>query len=82
LGEWLAPAVQDAARDALDARRTMTTEMSITMFERLGIRPRIAPEQAGDLLVALVSGLAVESGGGDPAAAFDVLVLALIGLEE
>jgi hypothetical protein len=29
-----------------------------------------------------VSGLAVESGGGDPAAAFDVLVLALIGLEE
>jgi len=82
LGDWLAPAVQAAAREALDARRAMTAELAAMMFARLGIRPRIAPEQTGDLLVALISGLAVESGGGDPAAAFDMLVLALIGLAD
>ncbi len=82
LGEWLAPAVQRAAREALDTRRAMTTELAATMFARLGIRPRIAPEQAGDLLVTLVSGLAVESARGDPPAAFDALVLALIALGE
>ncbi len=83
LGEWPAEVVQDAARAAVEARRQMMEELAATMFARLGVRPRIAAGQAGDLLTALVSGLAAEPGANhDPSAAFDVLVLALLQLAE
>jgi AcrR family transcriptional regulator len=81
LGDWPAPAVQRAARQALAARRAMAGEMAASMFARLRIEPSITAAQAGDLLAALVSGLAVESRGADAtSSAFDVLVLALLGL--
>ena len=83
LGEWPASSVQAASREALEARRAVTARMTQQLFELLGVRPRIALKHAADLLVALVGGLAVEpESDADPLAAFDVLVLALLGLAE
>jgi AcrR family transcriptional regulator len=81
LGEWPAPVVRDAAHAAIEARRDMMEEMAATMYARLGTRPRIATAQAGELLIALVSGLAAEPDADrDPSDAFDLLILALLQL--
>lgn len=83
LVQWPAAAVAAAAREALDERRAMAALTISRFFELLGMRPRIAPELIGGLVVALVSGLAAAPvAGGDRRAAGDVLALALLGLAE
>jgi AcrR family transcriptional regulator len=83
LAEFTAPAVRRASRDALEARHAMAARLMARLFDVMGMRPRVAPELLGELWVALVGGLAVEvDGASAPGAAFDVFVLALLGLAE
>jgi AcrR family transcriptional regulator len=83
LAEFTAPAVRRASREALDARQAVATRMMARLFNVMGMRPRVAPELLGELWVALVGGLATEVDGvRAPGAAFDVLLLALLGLAE
>ena len=83
LVQWPAAIVMSAARDALDERRTMAWHTMARLFELLGLRARIAPEQIAALFVAVVSGLAAApDGAGDRRATGDAFVLALLGLAD
>jgi AcrR family transcriptional regulator len=81
LAEFPAPAVQQASGIALEARRLAASRMMARFFAVMDLRPRVAPELLGELWVALVGGLAMEADAAHAAGpAFDVLVLALLGL--
>jgi AcrR family transcriptional regulator len=83
LAQWDTGKVAAAARDALAERRVKAAATTTRLFALFGVRARIAPDQIGALLAAVMSGLAIappdDDGGG---AAADVLALALLGLAE
>jgi AcrR family transcriptional regulator len=84
LGNLDSAPVRNAAACAADDRRSSAAEAVTRLFETLGLRPRVPPALIGDVSVAFVDGLALDSSR-DPVArrlAFDVFWLAMLGLTE
>ena len=86
LDSYRDPAVQAAAREAARLRRSAAKDTIERLFAILELRPRIEPALLGNVVVAFVDGLALDSGlSADATAArvaFDVFWLAMLSLAE
>ena len=84
LGNLDSAPVRGAAARAADQRRSSAAEAVTRLFETLGLRPRVPPALIGDVSVAFVDGLALDSSRAPIAQrlAFDVFWLAMLSLAE
>jgi AcrR family transcriptional regulator len=85
LGESDNDRVRDAARRVAEQRREITRAHVTTVYERLGLKPRVPSELIADTVVAFVDGVAIMHAlepERDARPAFDVLWLALLTLAE
>jgi AcrR family transcriptional regulator len=85
LAGWPNADVRSAVQHSLRARRLTARELVARLYALLGLRERVASRVVGELLVAVVSGLAVlhrRDTAADSRAVFDAIALALLGLAE
>lgn len=93
LDAYRGKAVQAAARQAATRRREIAAETVARLFEILDLRPRVAASLLGNVVVAFLDGLAIDTAladaesdasadRGPPRVAFDVFWLAMLSLAE
>lgn len=85
LAGWPNSDVRSAVQQSLRARRLTARELVARLYALLGLRERVAPHVVGELLVAVVSGLAVlnrRNAATESRAVLDAFALAVLGLAD
>lgn len=85
LAQYASERVRTASRRIARERRELAARHVSTIFERLGLAPRIPPPLLAETLVAFIDGLAAATAldrTRDPRPAFDALWLGLLTLTE